>query len=116
MACFKAQWCVCLYMQRDAGFSVGSSSWASSSPAPAPKSIPVELRWVEDLSSFEHEVHGTGELGSEHRQGLALAVPGLESLVQPLGGGIGAQERGGELPEGPLQMGIADLGSGVTVD
>src|SRR6476620_7304790 len=112
----QAQCSVCLYMQRDAGFSVESSSWASRSPAPAPKSILVELRWVEDLSSLEHDVHCLCELGGDHRERLALAVLVLEPLVQLLGRGVGAQERGGQLPEGPLQMRVADLASGMSLD
>jgi hypothetical protein len=95
-------------MQRDTGFSVESSSWASSSPPPAPKSILVELRLVENLSSFQHEVSGA--------EGLALAVLPLEPFVQLLGGWVGAQERGGQLAECPLQMRVADLAPGMPLD
>ena len=80
---------------------------------PPPNSILVELVRVEDLSSLEHEVHRAGELGGQHRERLALAVLFLEPLVQLLGGGVGAQERGGQLPEGPLQMRVADLAPGM---
>jgi hypothetical protein len=88
------------------------SSWASSC-AGGCESILVELLGVEDLSSLEHEVHRTGELGAQDGQGLALAVAFLEPLMQGLGRGIAAQERGGQLPEDPLQMRVADLAPGV---
>ena len=84
--------------------------WATPPP---PKSILVELLGVEDLSSLEHEVNRAGELGGQHRQRLALAVSFLEPLVQLLGRGVAAQERGGQFREDPLQMRVADLAPGM---
>jgi hypothetical protein len=80
-----------------------------TSYAPASESNLVELVRIEDLSSAEHVVDGASELGGDDGKGLALAVAGLEPLVQGLCSGIGAQKRGGELREGPLQMRVADF-------
>ena len=77
--------------------------------AAASESILVELVRVEDLSSLEHEVHRAGELGGQHREGLALAVLFLEPLVQLLGGRVTPQERGGSSPKAHLRWALPIL-------
>src|SRR5215207_7442836 len=85
-----------------AGLSLNGSSWAVSYAA-ASDSILVELVCIEDFSSAEHVVGSAVEFGGEHRERFALAVLFLEPLVQLLCSRVGPQERGGELPERPLQ-------------
>ena len=91
------------------------SSWASNYAA-ASDSILVELVRVEYLFPAEHEVDRARQFGREDGQGLALAVLFLEPLMQLLRLGVDPQERGGQFPERPLQMRVADLFAGMAVE
>ena len=60
---------MCLYLQRDTGFSVERLQLGVELAHAGSKSILVELVRVEDLSSFEHEVNRAGELAGHNRLG-----------------------------------------------
>jgi len=74
-------------------------------------SVHEEAVRVEGLVFLEHEVGGAAELGGQDREGLALAVLATQSVDERVGRRIPLEEADGGLAEGPLEMGVADLGA-----
>jgi hypothetical protein len=59
----------------------------------------------------EHEVDGAPDASGEDAERLALAVTTLEPVQMGLAAGVVPQEEYRGLTEGPLQVGVADLGA-----
>ena len=74
-----------------------------------------ELVHVERLVSFEHVIGCPSEFMSENGEGLGFAVLFLESffVFHPLG--VTPEEKDGGFRESPLEMGVADFLTGVTM-
>ena len=66
---------------------------------------------LEDAFPGENQIDGPAELGRENRQRLALAVLPGESPQMLLAFWVVAKKQGGRFGEGPLEMGVADLGA-----
>src|SRR3990170_2031990 len=81
--------------------------WAHPSP-------PLRLREaldVERLVASEHEVDGASELVCEDRERFGLGVLAFEAAEQRLALRALGHEQHGGFREGPLQVGVADLGA-----
>jgi hypothetical protein len=79
---------------------------------PSPPSVTEESVHIEGGLLFEHEIGGATELGGQDAQGLPLGVFLSETLEIGVAGRIAQEEADGGLAEGPLDVGITDLGPG----
>lgn len=84
----------------------------SAGLTPSPPSVTEEAVHIEGGLLFEHEVGGAAELCSQDTQGLSLGMFLPESVKVGVAGGIAQEEADGGLAEGPLDVGVADLGPG----
>ncbi len=79
---------------------------------PSPPLVTDEAVHIKGGSLFQHEVGGAAELGGQHARGLSLRVLFAESLEIVVAWGIVFEEADGGFTEGPLDVGVADLGTG----
>ena len=66
---------------------------------------------VEVGAASEHVVGGAAEASGEDAESLAFAVLGAEAVDVLLAAGVLAEEEDRGFTEGPLEMGVADLGT-----
>ena len=80
--------------------------------ASPPEESVHEAVHVEVCSASEHVVAGAAEVSGEDAECLAFAVLGAEAVDVLLAAGVLPEKEDSGLTEGPLEMGVADLGAG----
>ena len=79
---------------------------------PSPPSVTEEAVHIEGGLLFEHEEGGAAELSGQDTEGLAIAVFLSEPVEIGLTRWIAQEEADGGLAEGPLDVGVSNLGTG----
>ena len=73
---------------------------------------PEKFLHIESGGTLQHIIDGPSQFMRQDRQGLALAVSGLEAGQILLARRIVAEEQDRRFGESPLEIGVADLGAG----